>query len=204
MIFLIALCLSSTFNAGAEDKPVKKDVVKVLIVGLNDNVRSNYYYDASIAEETGIHADSIVTEFNRIIARNIEEALPESSCKFISAGHAAADETLLSQIECTGEAEQAHSNLNAIPAEKYKEILNQAQANYLLVLNQHYLKRQDQPMRTVFHMMSYTLYDQDRKEVLNGNQYFTSMKLETAEKIKSMSRKSTAKIASSIAKVLER
>lgn len=57
-------------------------------------------------------------------------------------------------------------------------------------------------MRTVFHIVSYTLYDKDQKEVLSGNQFYTAMKLESADKMKQISRKSTAKIAASVAKSL--
>lgn len=203
LIFLSALCLSSVLKVGAEEKPTKKAEVKVLILGLSDNVKSNYYYEASIAEATGINEDSIVTEFNRIIAGNIEDALPKSTCKFLAASKSGAADSILSKIECIGEAEQANSNLTALPATIYQGMLDKADAKYMLVLNQHYLKRQDQPMRTVFHIVSYTLYDEDRKEVFKGNQFFTSIKLESADKIKVLSRKTAAKIAFSVAKVLE-
>lgn len=202
-VFLLALSIIPFFTFAEEKLPAKKGEVQILIVGLNDNIRSNYYYDASIAEETGINADSVVKKFNTIIAKNIAEALPKSACKFIAENSQSTHEELANKIEFHGEGENCNSSLSKIPMDTYREVLNKENAKYLLVINQHYLKRQEQPMRTVFHIVSYTLYDQDQKEVLNGNQFFTSMKLESAEKIKQISRKSTAKIASSIARTLE-
>lgn len=175
---------------------------QVLIVGLNDNVKSNYYYKGMIAEETGMQVDSIDQQYNFIISQNIAAAA-NGSCKFISGSEDHSYDELVNKIAVTGEGESCHSNLSNITATELQAALNHAHANYLLVLNQHYLKWQEEPMRTVFHMVSYTLYDKDKKQVLSGNQYFTSMSLEKPDKIMQMSRKSTSKIASSIARSLD-
>ena len=45
---------------------------QILIVGLHDNVKSNYFYNGMIAEETGMKADSIDQTYNTIIAENIK------------------------------------------------------------------------------------------------------------------------------------
>lgn len=176
---------------------------QVLIVGLNDNVKSNYYFKEQIAEETGIQADSIVQQYNDIISRNIMAASANSACTFIPAGKDDSYAELVDKIEVTGEGEDCNSNLSRLSTEELQTALEHAHADYLLVLNQHYLKWQQQPMRTVFHMVSYTLYDKNKKPVLSGNQYFTSMNLEKPERIAQISRKSSSKIASSVAKSLD-
>lgn len=176
---------------------------QVLIVGLNDNVKSNYYYNGMIAEETGMQADSIDQQYNDIISNNIADAASQSSCRFIPGTRDHSYDALIGKIAVTGEGEDCHSSLSGIAASELQEALDHAHAGYLLVLNQHYLKWQKEPMRTVFHMVSYTLYDKDKKQVLCGSQYFTSMSLEKPDKIMQMSRKSTSKIASSIAKSLD-
>jgi hypothetical protein len=176
---------------------------QVLIVGLNDNVKSNYYFKEQIAEETGMQADSIVQQYNDIISRNIIAASANSACTFIPAGKDDSYSGLVDKIEVTGDGEDCNSNLSKLSTEELQTALEHAHADYLLVLNQHYLKWQQQPMRTVFHMVSYTLYDKNKKPVLSGNQYFTSMNLEKPERIAQISRKSSSKIASSIAKSLD-
>ncbi len=174
---------------------------QVLIIGLHDNVKSNYYVKDMIAEETGIQPDSIDKQYNHIIAQNIAEASSNDQCKFIPASHNY--DGMIEKIEVTGEGEDCASSLSKISVEELQTALDQAQANYLLVLNQHYLKWQGQPMHTVFHMISYTLYDKNKKEVYSGNQYFTTMELEKPEKMKQVSKKSSSRIASSIIKSLK-
>jgi hypothetical protein len=179
-----------------------KEAVQILIMGVRDNVKSNFYDEDVISKETGIKIDSIDNKFNSIIANNIAGALPNSSCKFIAPSDGTLPAEITEKIEVEGDGENCISHMDKLSEMELKKTLGDAKADYLLVLNQHYLKRQEKPMRTVFHIVSYTLYDQNKKEVLTGHQYFTSMKLESSDKMKQMSRKSTSKIASSVAKVL--
>ncbi len=182
------------------DNPTQQPT-QVLIVGLHHNVKSNYYYDDMIAKETGMQADSIDHHYNRIIAANIVSATPNGAYRFITA----TEQTCLKvteKIAVHGEGESCNSDLNKVSQEEFQQLLNNTHAEYLLVLNQHYLKWQEKPMRTLFHIISYTLYNKDRKQVYTGNQFFTAMKLEPAERVTQISRKSSSKIATSITKAL--
>lgn len=185
---------------GKKNKEVSDNhhATQVLIIGLNDNVKSNYYYDEMIAEATGMKADSIDQQYNSIISQNIVAAAANSPCKFI-----AADDPIAQKIEVKGEAENCAADLSRISSDELKQALDKAQAEYLLVLNRHYLKWQDQPMRTIFHIVCYTLYNKDKKQVYSGTQYFTSMDLESPKRIMQLSRKSSARIASAIANSIE-
>jgi hypothetical protein len=202
-ILLLLLTLISPASWAGKDGAAKEEA-KVLIIGLNDNVKSNYYYNEQIASETGMKADSIDQQYNNIIAGNIAGASIGSPCKFIPGGDDPMYEQLIGKIEVSGEGEDANSSLSHISTEELQQALDHAHADYLLVLNQHYLKWQEQPMRTVFHMVSYTLYNKERKQIYTGNQYFTTMSLEAPEKIIQLSRKSSSKIASSVARSLDR
>ena len=57
---------------------------------------------------------------------------------------------VLNEIKVNGESEDCYSDLSAVPTEELQKVLDNAGADYLLVLNQHYLKWQDQPLRTLF------------------------------------------------------
>jgi hypothetical protein len=177
-------------------------MTKVLIIGFRDNVKSNYYYNEVIARETGMQIDSIDHLYNAIIARNIARSTAYDRCQFISGTHDQVYDRLAEKIAVKGEGESCVSDLSGLSPGELQEVLEYADAQYLLVLNQHYLKWQYEPMRTVFHMVSYTLYDKDKKTIHTGSQYFTSMNLEPPERIIQLSRKSTAKIASGITKAL--
>lgn len=175
---------------------------QVLIVGLNDNVKSNYYYNDQIAQETGMGADSIDLQYNHIIAENIVSSSAKSTCKFIEGGNNPDFGALIDKIDVSGEGEECSSSLSRISEDELQKVLESADATYLLVLNQHYLKWQQQPMRTLFHIVSYTLYDKNKNKVVTGNQYFTCMNLQKPEKVVQLSRKSSSKIASSVTKSL--
>lgn len=198
-----------TTSAAASEKGSKKEegnnyhAKQVLIVGLHDNVKSNYFYNGLIAEETGMQADNIDREYNRIIAENIATAVKEGGCKFVLATESVENAELLNEIKVNGEYEACYADLSAVSVEELQAELNNAGADYLLVLNQHYLKWQEQPLRTLFHIVSYTLFDKNKKEVCRGNNYFTCMNLESQDKVRKSSRKSSSKIASSIIKTLE-
>jgi len=203
----IALAALLTFSLPATSQ-AKKDVpekgtVKVLVVGLHNNVKSNYYYKEQIAEQTGIQADSIDHRYNNIFSENIVHAGIGTHCSFIATKDDTSYENIISKIAVNGEGEECNSNLSALTPEELQAALDHADADYLLVLNQHYLKWQSQPMRTVYHMVSYTLYDKNKKALYSGNQHFASINLEKPEKVAQLSRKTTSKIASSVEKSLD-
>ena len=129
--------------------------------------------------------------------------MKDGGCRFIPATENLVNGQVLNEIKVNGESEDSYSDLSSVPTEELQKVLNNAGADYLLVLNQHYLKWQEQPLRTLFHIVSYTLFDKDKKEIYRGNNYFTCMNLENPDKVRKISRKSTSKIASSIIKTLE-
>lgn len=199
VLMLCLLLIAASASSFAREK-AGKSAKQVLIVGLPDNVKSNYFYKGMIAEETGMQADSIVQTYNNIIARNIAAACKENSARFIPAQSTAVSGQILNEIKVTGEEETSYADLSAVPTEVLQKELDANGADYLLVLNQHYLKWQEVPFRTLFHIVSYTLFDKDKNELYRGNHYFTSMDLENAAKMEKSSRKSSSKIASSILK----
>lgn len=201
----LLLCLLLIVISGSSFAREKmgKSAKQVLIVGLPDNVKSNYFYKGMIAEETGMQADSIVHIYNDIIARNIAAACKASDGRFIPAEGTVVNGQILNEIKVTGEEEATYADLSNVSTEVLQKELKEAGADYLLVLNQHYLKWQEVPFRTLFHIVSYTLFDKDKNELYRGNNYFTSMDLENAAKMEKSSRKSSSKIASSILKSLD-
>ena len=196
VIMMLLLVLGTVVTASAKgnkkDESTNYHAKQILIVGLHDNVKSNYFYNGMIDRE-----------YNSIIAENIAAAVKEGGCKFIPATDNLVDGQVLNEIKVNGESEDSYSDLSAVPTEELQKVLNKAGADYLLVLNQHYLKWQEQPLRTLFHIVSYSLYDKDKKEIYRGNNYFTCMNLENPDKVRKISRKSSSKIASSIIKTLE-
>lgn len=202
LLFLCGLCVNTSFA----EKLSEGDGVQpkqVLIVGLKDNVRSNYFYKGMIAEETGMQADSVDFIYNHIIAENIAGNTKNKACKFVLANENSIPADFFEEVKINENEEECTSDLSSVPLDEMRKIMNDADADYLLVLNQHYLKWQDQPLRTLFHIVSYSLFDKDKKEIITGNNFFTCMNLEEPNKIRKMSKKSSVKIASNVIKALE-
>lgn len=209
---LAAICLSllSAFILEAKENKNPKEsrkansaAARILVVGLDNNVKSNYFYMGMIAEETGINAEHIDREYNRIIAENIAVYNKTSQCEFIPVEPEEVKGDCIRPIPLNGDEENCNSDLSSIPADEWKNILTHAEADYMLVLNQHYLKWQETPLRTLFHIVSYTLFDKDKKEIYRGNNYFTTMSLEKPDELRKISRKSSSKIAANVVKSLD-
>lgn len=194
---------TSVDEEGAANKS-KSNLVKVLVIGLPDNVNSNYFPNSMITEETGIPTDSIDFTYNQIIAKNIIVANKDKKFQFITPQKAAIINKLLNEVKLHGEEEEMYVDLSQVEDSRYEQLMKDTGSDYVLFLNQHYLKWQEKPLRTLFHITSYSLYDKNQKEVTRGNNYFTSMNLESKDKLSKDSRKSSSKIASSIVKSLSK
>ena len=177
--------------------------VKVLVVGL-DHVHSNYYPGSMITEETGIPEDSLSETYNRIITDNIILSNKDKKFAFISAEQFSDAKQLVGDPEICGEDEESYVDINQINRQNYSRLVDEVDADYVLFLNQHYLKWQEKPLRTLFHFVSFSLFDKDQQEVTKGNHYFTCMNLETADKLSKASRKSSSKIASKVIKSIDK
>lgn len=202
---MIGLCtLSLTLSASAKNHVNESNnvsVKKVLIIGLN-NFGSNYYPKSMITEETGIPADSICYTYNNIIANNI---IKQNKDKNYSFNMPSCTQELcedINDLTLKGENEECFIDLKEMDDKKYNSIISAENADYVLILNQHYLRWQEKPLRTLFHFISYSLYDKNKDEITKGNNYFTCMELEEAENLYKLSRKSSSKIASNIIKTL--
>lgn len=194
---------SSADEEGVENK-TNRNAVKVLVIALPDNVDSNYFPNSMITEETGIPADSIDYTYNQVIVKNIIAANKDKKYQFITPQKAALIHKLLGEVKLQGEEEEKYADLSQVDDNSYEQLIKDTDSDYILFLNQHYLKWQEKPLRTLFHITSYSLYDKDQKEVTRGNNYFTSMNLESKEKLSKDSRKSSSKITSNIVKRLSK
>lgn len=179
--------------------------VRIMVVGLPDNVSSNYYPITMISEETGIPSDSVDAAYNSAIAQNIISSNKNENIKFFVPADKGEVKTVMERIGLKGdEADEKQVDLSRVESNAFREMLARNNADYVLFLNQHYLKWQEKPMQTLFHITSYSLYDRTMQEVVHGNNNFTSINLENRERLCKDSRRSSSKILSTIVKNLPR
>ena len=77
-----SVCASPADEEGANK--ANNNLVKVLVIGLHDNVESNYFPGSMITEETGILTDSIDYTYNQIIAKNIIASNKNKKYQFVT------------------------------------------------------------------------------------------------------------------------
>ena len=145
-----------------------------------------------------------MTGYNQVMVRNIIAGNKDKKYQFVTSQKTALISKLLDEVKLQGEEEEKYADLSQVDDSSYEQLIKDTDSDYVLFLNQHYLKWQEKPLRTLFHITSYSLYDKNQKEVTHGNNYFTSMNLENKNKLSKDSRKSSSKIASSIVKSLEK
>lgn len=173
----------------------------VLIITAADNIKSNHYYDDYIAKEMGVSVDSLDYYFNGSVTRHLQ-SLHEGALEY----------TLLSEndqpavkedIEISGEAEGSVASVDKMSLEEYHSLLEKNHTEFLLVINQHYLKKMESgTMNTVFHIISYTLFDKDKKQLNTSSLYYSTIKLDKPNKMESQLKKTAAKMASKLEKVV--
>ena len=109
---------------------------------------------------------------------------------------------ILEDIKTTGEGENQSSDLTFVNATQLRGMLDQAGADYLLLLDNHYLKYQEEPFKTIFHYVNYSLYDGNKKKLAQGSNYFTSINPQSEQQMLKASRKSTAKMLNDVESTL--
>lgn len=99
---LVLWVTGSVCASPADEESANKannNLVKVLVIGLHDNVESNYFPGSMITEETGIPTDSIDYTYNQIIAKNIIASNKNKKYQFVTPEKAAAISSLLDKSD---------------------------------------------------------------------------------------------------------
>lgn len=198
LLIVLITGFSVSIYAKTDNMKTSQSSKKILIIGLNDNIKSDYYYKELISEESGIPSDSLERVFNQTIAAH----LIQSSNEFSLLNDIDNYPTITNNIRVDGDKEKCTSNLSMVDNQQFKDFLEDTGAEYLLILNRYYLKKQEEPFNTLFYFISYSLYNKDKKELTTDANYFTTMKVETPEHMKKASRKASEKIATSILKLV--
>ncbi len=126
-----SVCASPADEEGANK--ANNNLVKVLVIGLHDNVESNYFPGSMITEETGIPTDSIDYTYNQIIAKNIIASNKNKKYQFVTPEKAAAISSLLDKkIRLEGEEEERYADLSQVDDNRYEQLIKDTDSDYVL------------------------------------------------------------------------
>lgn len=203
--------MASVMTAGTPETTESMDANgvkqhRVLVVSVKDNVKSNYFDNDILSEDSKIAADSICYIYNKVIGENITAvAKKEKSAYIFVDGNTIKEDCndFIQQVGLTGEEDKLTSDLASVSDEQMKTLLDKAGAAYLLVLDAHYLRYQELPFKTIFHYVNYSLYDANKNRLAQGSNYFTSINPQNEVQMLKSSRKSTAKIVDMVESTLK-
>ena len=176
---------------------------KVLVIAPMDNVNSDYYVTDMLTEDTGINKDSVSYVYNNVIA-NVMQQVAAKENMIVLNGCNNSMSSLLKNVEMSGKGEDAMVDLSKVDKSELQQEMQRLGASYLLVLDQHFLKYQEVPFRTMFHFVNYSIYDANEKKLGDGKSYFTSFEPQSAKDMSKSSLKSTKKMIAEISKLIER
>jgi len=175
LLVLFFLSLSTSVEANKRTGSVKPDIT-ILVIGFGDNVASNFFPKVEIAEKLNIPLHEFDSILNQKLNKQVQ-AIDIRQLNFITRESIKEINHLRGHIHFHGESGQ----IAAIIIDRYKEffknLLNEHKADYLLVYNEYYLRWQELPFNTLFHIFSYTLFDQSLSEISNGQDHFNTFSL---------------------------
>lgn len=202
----------AVFNTASAIEP-ETDVVnktasekshRVLVIGMDNNVVSNYFTMDMLADGTGIAEDSVCAAYNDVIKSSLTATArkEKSPFSFVAGGQNAWDD-MTRYVRIDGEDDNTVADLSTVSTDKLKTLLDEAGAAYLLVLDAHYMRYQEKPFKTLFHYVNYSLYDAGKNKLAHGSNYFTSINPQNRAQMAKSSRKSAEKIVEMVEKTLD-
>lgn len=181
-IFILPLLILGNSFTSPKDAGDKKSNSKdpkgskktVLIVGIKDgNLTSNYFMAEHIAERTSIAKDSLEEVFSREISKSLSKR-DDSGFHFIRF-ESKKDKSLLNKVQYKKEKDMMVSDLSQLNDEDYQQLLSQYNADYVLFLDQYYLKYEGGS--NLFHIFNYDIYNQNKKNIVSGKTFFNTAEL---------------------------
>lgn len=204
IIILMISCVNMVMASGKGTVTAETTAApKILVVAPSNNVNSDYYVTDMLTEGTGISEDSVSHIYNNVIAKTMQQIASKENLVMLNGCNSIAA-NLLQGVELNGSGEDAMVDMSKVDKKKLQLALQQLGASYLLVLDQHFLKYQEVPFRTMFHFVNYSLYDMNENKLGAGKSYFTSFEPQSAKDMIKSSMKSTRKMVAEISKILDK
>jgi hypothetical protein len=166
----ILLLIGVTTFAKISPKSASVIAPSVLVVGFdNASLLSNYYGKDYLSEKIGVPADSIhyyyyssifekLSSFGGPIYKGLDNI--QGLIRVLPANQ-------------TGTTVSQNPNSGKLP-NHFSELMKQYGSEYLLHFSQYQINWSGEPFNTIVHLVDYSLYDRNEKEILSGQIFFDS------------------------------
>ena len=165
----------------------------ILFVGLKGcYFSSDYYTGDQIAANFDVEPDAV----DEFINHEFYDAFKDGAGKknlYLSAYNDETAAQVISSLRYAYDGDVLYSNLSDIDEKEYRNILQQAQAGYMLVIDQYYIRKEVYPYDNFTHMFHYSVYDASKNKVYDGHYHFVAFDLGALSLLQKQMRKAADK-----------
>lgn len=198
LMWVLLLGAFSSKNESADPEPVSGNII---IVGFNQNLNSNYYSKSMIASKMGMGIERLDTLVSNLFIKEIE-SVRNSRLQFVYPSDDQRYANLIEQISYIGADDEIYSDLTDVNSDNLNQLLVKYNSEYIICFSQYFFKRQEKPFPTLFHIINYTIYNQNKEELAKGKVFTNTFDLVDLTEFESLLKKNAKKYISSIEKEL--
>jgi hypothetical protein len=164
----------------------------ILVIGFGEKVNSNFYPKVMIADKMGVTVEAMDTLFDNLF---IEKLVSQPSNRFNKVIPVYSSDLIKFKglIKYNGQLDEIYPDIDNIPFETYKQMLESNNSDYVIIFSQYYLKKLEQPFPTLFHIVNYCVFDSSKKEVIKGMLHTNSFELGNMKDMEEMIQKNIKK-----------
>jgi hypothetical protein len=173
LVFVIMAAFATSNGFAGNDTPALR---KILFVGLKGcYFSSDYYTGDQIAENFDVAPDAVDEFINDEFYGAFRDVAGKKNLHLSLCDEAAAQ--MISSLRYDYDGDVLYSNLSDIDEQEYRSVLQRSQAEYMLVIDQYYIKKEIYPYDSFTHMIHCSVYDASKNKVYDGHYRFTAFDL---------------------------
>ena len=154
-LFLFVLFFSELVAAWGNNRTTGQ-TRNILVVGFANNVLSDFFPKVSLAENINVAPDQFDAMLHRKLVSGFG-SLPNGTHNFIVVEDYVKTLQIRQMLHLKGEKPELHTDPSSSGTQALKQIMQQYQADYLLVFRQYHFKWQDEPFNSLFHILNYSV-----------------------------------------------
>lgn len=173
--FLTGMLIFQSFMLQARNNhPSDSHVKSILVVGFAGNINSNFLPEQMVAERFEVCTQTIDSVLHEKLLQGFGNLSPNPNLKFIFPECIEEASRIRNVFTFNGDGENMYPVLSETNEVEFKAVMDQYNADYIMVFGQYYLKWRDEPFQTFFHILNYSLINRNLKEMNRGNEFFTT------------------------------
>lgn len=173
--FLTGLLIFQSFMLQARNNhPSDTNVKSILVVGFAGNINSNFLSEQMVAERFEVCPQTIDSVLHEKLLQGFGNLSQNPNLKFIFPESIEEASRIRNVFTFNGDSENMYPELSETNEMEFRAVMDQYNADYIMVFGQYYLKWREEPFQTFFHILNYSLINRNLQEMNRGNEFFTT------------------------------